>query len=167
MQALFVDHLPLTERECCSGNLALFKFARMVAPNLLQAMDGGMTAVSSIVTKQETHSGYEILVATVGPIQTNPDEPGSLLTHHKIKISIWFHGKEIREAGEAPSMLFVSREDAVSFGFEIGRMIVMQRRQSSAFKLIARTCELFKLSRLFFRNEDFRSRHGGEVSGPL
>lgn len=110
-----------------------------------------MTTGTSIVTKQETYSGYEILVATVGPIKTNPDEPENLQTHHTTKISIWFDGKEVRGASEAPSMLFVSREDAAEFGFEIGRVIVTQRRKSAAFKWIVRTSELFKLPRLLFR----------------
>lgn len=110
-----------------------------------------MTTGTSIVTKQETYSGYEILVATVGPIKTNPDEPENLQTHHTTKISIWFDGKEVRGASEAPSMLFVSREDAAEFGFEIGRMIVTQRRKLTAFKRVVRICELFKLPRLLFR----------------
>ncbi|MCU1760041.1 hypothetical protein NTD84_10000 [Pseudomonas sp. 14P_8.1_Bac3] len=111
-----------------------------------------MTGQLSIVTRQETWLGYEILVAAVGPIKTRPDEPENLQTHHKTKISIWFDGKEIREAGEAPSMLFASREDAHEFGVEIGRMIVMQRRESSAFKVFSRAYELFKFPRALFRH---------------
>lgn len=122
-----------------------------------------MTTGTSIVTKQETFSGYEILVATVGPIKTKPDEPENLQTHHKAKISIWFDGKE--EASEAPSLLFVSREDAAEFGLEIGRMIVAQRRKSIAFQLVDRAYELFKLPRLLFRNQDFKLRQGREAGG--
>lgn len=124
-----------------------------------------MTSEPSIVTKLETHLGYEIHVATVGPIKTLHVEPENLDAHHKAKISIWFNGKEIREASELPSMRFVSREDATEFGFEIGRMIVAQRRKSTAFQMIDRACELFKLPRLLFRNQDFRSRQGREVGG--
>lgn len=122
-----------------------------------------MTTGTSIVTKQETYSGYEILVATVGPIKTKPDEPENLQTHHKARISIWLDGKE--EASEAPSMLFVSREDAAEFGLEIGRMIVAQHRKSIVFQLIDRAFELFKLPRLLFRNQDFKLRQGREAGG--
>lgn len=124
-----------------------------------------MTTEPSIVTKQETHLGYQIQVATVGPIKTQQDEPENLGAHHNARVSIWFDGKEISEASEAPSMRFVSREDAAEFGFEIGRMIVAQRRKSTAFQLIDRACELFKLPRLLFRPQDFRSRQGREVGG--
>lgn len=122
-----------------------------------------MTTGTSIVTKQETFSGYEILVATVGPIKTKPNEPENLQTHHKAKISIWFDGKE--ETSEALSMFFVSREDAAEFGFEVGRMIVAQRRKSIAFQLIDRAFELFKLPRLLLRDQDFRSRQRREAGG--
>lgn len=111
-----------------------------------------MIAESSIVTKQQTYSGYDIIVATVGPIKPPPDETGSPLTHHKANISIWFRGKKIREACEAPSMLFVSREDAAEFGFEIGRMIVMQRCSPMVSKLRVRVRELFKWPQLLLRS---------------
>lgn len=124
-----------------------------------------MTTEPSIVTKQETHLGYEIQVATVGPINTQQDEPENLHMHHKARISIWFDGKEIRETGEAPSMRFVSREDAAEFGFEIGRVIVAHRRKLTAFKLVDRACGLFKLPRLLFRNQDFKLRQGREAGG--
>lgn len=123
-----------------------------------------MIVEPSLVTKRETHLGYEIQVATVGPIQTSQDEPANLCTHHQTRISIWLDGNEVRGAGEVPSMLFVSREDADEFGFEIGRMIVAQRRKAT-FNLIARTCDLFKLPRLLVRHPVFKSPQGREVGG--
>ena len=61
-------------------------------------------------------------------------------------------------------MRFMSREDADEFGFEIGRMIVAQRRISTG-NLIARTCGLFKLPRLLVRYQVFKSPQGREMGG--
>jgi hypothetical protein len=135
--------------------LALFKFPGIVAPIFYRQWMAVMMLEPSLVTKRETHLGYEIRVATVGPIQTEQNEPANLRTHHQTRISIWLNGNEVRGAGEAPFMRFLSREDADEFGFEIGRMIVAQRRQSTS-NLIARTRERIKLPRLFFRNLAFR-----------
>lgn len=109
-----------------------------------------MTAKPSTVTKQETYLGHDILVETFGPVTANPRNTDSVQTHHTIKISIWFDGQEIKEARETPSLLFVSREDATVLGFEIGRMIVSQRRESAATGLTARMYEFFKSTRLPF-----------------
>lgn len=123
-----------------------------------------MTLEPSLVMKRETHSGYEIQVATVGPIQAHQDGTDNLHSYHEARISIWLDGEEVKGAGEASSMRFMSREDAAEFGFEIGRVIVAERRKST-FNLIARTCELFKLPRLFFRHQAFKSPQRREVGG--
>ena len=87
-----------------------------------------MTAEPSIVTNQETYLGYEILVATAGPIKTKLDEPEDEQTHYKAKVSIWFEGKEVKEAGEVPSTFYASREEAEASGFAIGRRNLTQCR---------------------------------------
>ena len=102
--------------------------------------------------KQEAYLGYEILVAAEGPFRAKPDGLESLRTYHTTNVSIWLAGQMIREWDESPAMLFVSRDDAIEFGFEIGRMIVTQRYKSSAFNPLAHVRKLFKLPRLLFSN---------------
>ncbi|CAI8746843.1 DUF2158 domain-containing protein [Pseudomonas sp. IT-P12] len=109
-----------------------------------------MTAKLATVIQKETYLGHDIIVETFCPATANPSITGSVQTHHTSTISIWLDGEEIRDARETPSLLFVSREDAIVLGFEIGRMIVSQRRDSAATGLTARMCEFFKSTRLPF-----------------
>ncbi|MEX3777076.1 hypothetical protein [Pseudomonas sp. MYb118] len=102
-----------------------------------------MTAKPSTMTKQVTYLGHEIFVETFGPVTARPRDTGGLQTHHTTKVSVWFDGKELEEARETPSLLFVSREDAAELGFEIGQMIVDQRRESVMSSPI-----IFKMPRL-------------------
>ena len=104
-----------------------------------------MTAQPSTVTKQTTYLGHEIFVETFGPIKVEPREAQSLQSHHTTTVSVWYDGQEIREARETPALRFVTREDAAELGFEIGQMIVDQRRESTGSSVIA-----FKLPRLRF-----------------
>lgn len=106
----------------------------------------------SIITKQEAYLGYEILVAAEGPLRAKPDGRERLRTYYKTNVSIWLAGQVTREWDESPAMLFVSRDDAIEFGFEVGRMIVTQRCKASAFNPLARVRKLFKLPRLLFSN---------------
>ncbi|MHC8320087.1 hypothetical protein ACYZT4_05225 [Pseudomonas sp. GB2N2] len=138
--------------------MVLLEISSIVAPNLFEQWTLVLMDDSSIVTKQKTHSGYEIVVTTIGPIRTKPDEPENTLTHHEIEISVWFRGKELREVREVSPLRFASRDDADDFGFEIGRMIVRERRNSTAQKLIVRARNLFELPRWLFRNERIGSR---------
>jgi len=146
-----------------SGDLALFKFPGIVRPIFYRQWMAVMMLEPSLVTKRETHLGYEIQVATVGPIQAEHDQSTNLHTHHQTRVSIWLDGKEVRGTTEVSSMRFMSREDADEFGFEVGRMIVAQRRKSTV-NLIARTYGL-KLSRLLLRYQVFKSPQGREVGG--
>ncbi|MEZ1314841.1 hypothetical protein QIW53_02385 [Pseudomonas fluorescens] len=109
-----------------------------------------MTAQLASVIEKETYLGHDILVETFGPVTANPSTAGSLQTHHTARISIWLDGQELKDARQTPSLLFVSREDAIVFGLEIGRMVVSQRRDSAATGLTARINAFFKSSRLAF-----------------
>jgi len=119
-----------------------------------------VTSKPLIVMEKENYLSYEILVSAFGPVKTKPNEPQ---THYSAQISIWSEGREIEDAKQTSSMHFLSREDAIAFGFEIGRMTVTQRYKSSAFNPLARVRKLFKLPRLLFRNKEFRSRHAGDA----
>jgi hypothetical protein len=108
-----------------------------------------MTTTPVNVMERETFLSHEIRVGAFGPVRTEPNE---LQTHYTAQISIWAEGVEIREAKQAPAIRFLSEEDAIQFGFEIGRMVVTQRRKSKASNLMVCVREFFKLPRLLFRN---------------